>query len=114
MKTKTPGNLPFLIKAYFIVGTLILVFCALWYNNSLISRMKIQSENSTRLFSRFTGIALREFNDQSRQNFIEDLRSATDIPFIMTDSAGRPMIWDGIGVEVVNEQVQVQGLAQAE
>ncbi|MBN1164159.1 MAG: HAMP domain-containing histidine kinase [Candidatus Krumholzibacteriota bacterium] len=100
---KTPGNLPFLLKAYFIVGTVILVSCALWYNNSLIRRMKVQSENTTRLFSRFTGIALEEVNDETRRTFIREMRSAISIPFIMTDIAGRPMIWDGIGIEPVDD-----------
>ncbi len=100
---KISGNLPFLLKIYFIVGTIVLVSSALWYNNTLISRMKDQSERTTKLFSRFIGIALRDVNDETRQRFISDVRSATVLPFVITDIGGRPMIWNGIGIDPVDD-----------
>jgi two-component sensor histidine kinase len=99
----SPGNLSFLLKIYFIAGTIILVTGALWYNSSLISRMKTQSETTTRLFSRFIAIALRDVDDEAWQEFVLDIRSAITLPFVLSDEAGRPLVWNGIGVPMVSD-----------
>ncbi len=98
---KIPGNLSFLLRIYFIAGTVILVTGALWYNNSLITRMKAQSEDTTRLFSKFIAIALKDVSDESSQEFIREVRGAISLPFILTDRTGRPLVWSGIGVEML-------------
>ena len=98
---RLPGNLPFLIRIYFIAGTVILVSGALWYNNSLMTRMKAQSEDTTRLFSKFIAIALRDVSAESSQEFIKEVRGAITLPFILTDSSGRPLVWSGIGVRML-------------
>jgi signal transduction histidine kinase len=97
---RVPGNLPFLLKIYFIAGTVILVSGALWYNNSLITRMKAQSEDTTRLFSRFIAIALKDVSEESSQTFIKDVRHAITLPFVLTDQSGRPVVWSGIGISM--------------
>ncbi len=99
---KTPRNLPFLLKVYFIAGTLILVSSALLYNNSLIRRMKAQSESTTHLFSRFVGITLQEAGDETRIKLFDEIRGAITLPYILTDDAGRPFIWNGIGIDMVS------------
>lgn len=109
-KMRTPRNLPFLLKVYFIFGTLILVSAALWYNNTLIERMKAQSEATTVLFSRFVGISLEEAMDESRQNFLREIRSAITIPYILTDPEGRPLIWNGIGIEMIGDDEYIRVL----
>ena len=58
MKIRLSRNLPFLIRVYFIVGGIILVISMLYYNNTLITRMREQAESTTRLFSSFTALAL--------------------------------------------------------
>ena len=98
---RIPGNLPFLLKIYFIAGTGILVTGALLYNNSLMTRMKAQSENTTRLFSRFIGIALEDVSEESSQDFIREVRGAITLPFILTDRAGTPVVWSGIGIDML-------------
>ena len=98
---RIPGNLPFLLKIYFIAGTIILVTGALWYNNSLITRMKAQSEDTTRLFSKFIGIALKDVSEESSQEFIREVRGAITLPFVLTDSSGRPVVWSGIGIDML-------------
>lgn len=98
---RLPGNLPFLIKIYFIAGTIILVTGALWYNNSLITRMKSQSEDTTRLFSKFIGIALKNVIEESSQEFIKEIRGAITLPFVLTDRSGRPVVWSGIGIKML-------------
>ncbi len=98
---RIPGNLPFLIKIYFIAGTIILVMGALLYSNSLITRMKEQSEDTTRLFSKFIAIALMDVNAESSQEFIKEVRGAITLPFVLTDRSGRPVVWSGIGIKML-------------
>ena len=98
---RIPGNLPFLLKIYFIAGTCILVTGALLYNNSLMTRMKAQSEKTTRLFSRFIGIAMEDVSEESSQDFIREVRGAISLPFVLTDRAGRPVVWSGIGIDML-------------
>jgi signal transduction histidine kinase len=98
---RIPGNLPFLIRIYFIAGTVILVAGALWYNNSLITRMKAQSEDTTRLFSEFIAIALKDVSEESSQDFIKEVRGAITLPFVLSDRSGRPVVWSGIGVDML-------------
>ena len=101
---RAPRNLPFLLKVYFIFGSIVLVTLALFYNNSLIRRMQDQSESITRLFSRFIAIELRQVEDRSRQNFIREVRNAITVPYIITDGAGRPVVWnDEIGIPMVGD-----------
>jgi two-component sensor histidine kinase len=103
VKKNISRNLPFLIKIYFIAGSVILVTSLLFYNNSLIMRMQRQAENTTRLFSRFTGLALSKVEDSKNQDFIRGIRVAIDLPFVITDSKGRPMVWNEIGVPQVKD-----------
>ncbi len=98
---RIPGNLQFLLKIYFIAGTVMLVTGALWYNNSLMTRMKIQSGHTTRLFSKFIGIALKDVSEESSQEFIREVRGAITLPFILTDRSGRPVVWSGIGIDML-------------
>ncbi len=98
---QTPRNLSFLLKIYLIVGTTILVSLAIYYNNTLIRRMQEQSISTTRLFSRFIVIGLKEVKDRDRSDFIREIRSEITVPYIMTDTMGRPMVWNGIDLPQV-------------
>jgi len=97
-------NLSFLLKVYFIAGGVILVLFALFYNNALIEKMHEQSVSTTRLFSKFIAIELRRVEDRERRRFIREIRSAIDIPFVMTDAEGRPIVWSRIGVPHLSEK----------
>ncbi len=103
MKVNISRNLPFLIKIYFIAGSIILVISLLIYNNNLIVRMQRQAENTTWLFSRFTGLALSRVEDSNNQDFIREIREAIDLPFVISDNEGRPMVWNEIGVPQVGD-----------
>jgi hypothetical protein len=100
---RLPRNLPFLLKVYFIVGGVILVTLALVYNNSLIRRMREQSEDMTRLFSHFLAIEFREVDDSRRQELITGIKNAINLPFVVTDSEGKPMIWARVGLPDVDK-----------
>jgi len=104
VKKNISRNLPFLIKIYFIAGSIILVISLLIYNNNLIMRMQRQSERTTRLFSRFTALTLAKTEDSNYQDFIRVMREAIDLPFVMTDDIGRPFFWNEIGVPQVKDE----------
>lgn len=94
MNIRAPRNLPFLLKVYFILGGVILVTLALYYNNTLIRRMRAQSDNTTQLFSRFIAIELTKVEEVNRQDFIGDVINTIDIPIVITDPGGRPVLWN--------------------
>jgi signal transduction histidine kinase len=91
---RAPRNLPFLLKIYVLAGSIIIVGFAILYNNSLIHEMGRESRSTTRLFSQFVAIGMRESGEAQNQAFIRDIREAIDIPFIMTDADGRPWVWN--------------------
>ena len=103
MKIRLSRNLPFLIRVYFIVGGIILVISMLYYNNTLITRMREQAESTTRLFSRFTALALSRVENSGSRQFVREIREAMVLPLVITDAEGRPMIWNEIGIEQVSD-----------
>jgi signal transduction histidine kinase len=96
---RTPRNLSFLLKIYIIVGSVILVTLAIYYNNTLIRRMQEQSMHATRLFSRFLAIELKSVKDETGGDFIRAIQDVITVPYVLTDPMGRPMAWQGIGVQ---------------
>jgi signal transduction histidine kinase len=100
---RAPTNLGFLLKVYIIVGSIVIVTLALYYNHTLIKRMQEESVNATRLFSRFIAIELPQVKDQSRNEFIREVLAATTVPYILADANGRPMIWNGIDLPPVGD-----------
>ena len=103
LNIKTPRNLSFLLKVYFIAGTVLLVSAALLYNNSLMKRMSTQAKSTASLFARFVGISLVEAENEANRKFFREIRSAISFPYILTDISGRPFIWSDIGVEMVGD-----------
>jgi nitrogen-specific signal transduction histidine kinase len=91
---RAPRNLPFLLKLYFIVGGVIVAAFALMYNDTLIRRMRAQTENTTALISRSVAMALRQPADADNRAFIRAVRDRFDIPFILTDVRGVPWVWN--------------------
>jgi NtrC-family two-component system sensor histidine kinase KinB len=99
---RAPTNLSFLLKVYIIVGSIVIVTLALYYNHTLIMRMEEESVNVTRLFSRFIAIELPHVKEQGRDEFIREVMAAA-VPYILTDATGRPMIWSGIDLPQVGD-----------
>lgn len=101
---RAPRNLPFLLKVYLIAGSIVIVACSVIYNNSLIRKMSAQSDNTTRLFSRFIALELDQAGEAGSYHFMQDILGAIDSPFIITDAAGRPMIWNPqIGIPPIGD-----------
>ena len=51
--------------------------------------MKTQSEDTTRLFSKFIGIALEDVSEESSQDFIREVRGAITLPFVSDRPVGQ-------------------------
>ncbi len=103
LNIKMPRNLSFLLKVYFIAGTVLLVSAALLYNHTLMKRMTAQAESTASLFARFVGISLVEAENEANRKFFREIRSAISLPYILTDVAGRPFIWNDIGIEMLGD-----------
>jgi hypothetical protein len=78
---------------YIIAGSVIVVAFALVYNNSLIKKMSAQSERTTHQYARFIALEIDRVGDASSYDFIRETTRGLNAPFIITDVAGRPMIW---------------------
>ncbi|MCK4236013.1 MAG: hypothetical protein KAX38_02765, partial [Candidatus Krumholzibacteria bacterium] len=100
---KAPRNLPFLLKVYFILGSIVLVMLALYYNGTLMERMRTRSESTTRLFSRFIAIELSEVKDKKKYDFISEILDDINLPSVLTDAAGRPVVWSRIGIQQLDK-----------
>ncbi len=101
---RAPRNFPFLLKVYIIAGSVIVVSFALVYNNGIIKKMSAQSAQTTRQYARFIGLQIDRLDDRSGREFIRETLRDLDAPFIITDPAGRPVIWDQqIGIATLDE-----------
>lgn len=100
---RVPRNLPFLVKLYFIVSSVILVTFAFFYSSSLIRRMSEQSASTTHLFSKFIAMELKEIDDSNRRDLIREIQGVIKLPFVITDMKGRPMVWNRIGILQVKD-----------
>jgi hypothetical protein len=78
---------------YIIAGSVIVVAFALVYNNGIIRKMSAQSERTTRQYARFIALEIDRLDDTSSHDFIRETLHDLNAPFIITDAAGRPMIW---------------------
>jgi NtrC-family two-component system sensor histidine kinase KinB len=91
---RVPHNFPFLLKVYIIAGSVIVVAFALVYNNGIIKKMSAQSARTTHRYARFIALQIDQLDDTSSVDFIRETLSDLDAPFIITDAAGRPVIWN--------------------
>jgi signal transduction histidine kinase len=91
---RAPRDFPFLLKVYIIAGSVIVVAFALVYNNGIIKKMSAQSAQTTSQYARFIGLQIDRLDDRGSVEFIRETLRDLNAPFIITDPAGRPMIWN--------------------
>jgi len=60
--------------------------------------MKAESESTTRLFSRFVAIEVKQLTDANSRKFVGEIQKEMPIPYIITDDIGRPLVWSEIGI----------------
>jgi len=92
------GNLRFWLKSYLFFGVALLIVVVLLYTNRVIGRMEEQSEATTRLFSRFIAEVVLQVQDEGKRGMLQEVLQEIKLPIILTDAAGRPLLWHRIGI----------------
>jgi hypothetical protein len=90
---RAPRNFAFLLKVYIIAGSVVVVSFALVYNNSIIKKMSAQSAQTTHQYARFIALEIDRVGEENSYEFIRETTRGLNAPFIITDEAGRPMVW---------------------
>lgn len=101
------GNIRFWLKGYLFLGVAVLFLAMLIYSNHLISRMRDNTEATSRLFSRYLENVIFEVaNDGSLANLRAVLQES-DLPIIITVLDGKPILWTGIPYERTEEDLDL-------
>lgn len=89
-----------IIRAYFLVGSILLLLLAVLYIRSLSEEAREESNFSAHSISGMVALALQAEEDEL---FYDRLRSLLDevaeeapFPLIITDVKGRPLFWEGV------------------
>jgi signal transduction histidine kinase len=95
-----PGNnLRFWLKGYLFLGVAVLILAMLLYSNHLISRMKVNAEATSRLFSRYMSNVLFEVADDGSLAQLRTVIEESDMPIIITVLGGKPILWHNVPVD---------------
>lgn len=92
------GNLRFWLKGYLFLGVAVLILAMLLYSNHLISRMRVNAEATSRLFSRYMSNVLFEVADDGSLAQLRTVVEESDMPIIITVLGGKPILWHNVPV----------------
>jgi hypothetical protein len=94
------SNLPNLLRAYLFLGSFVLVAAAFAYSYSWVRKVNAESRAISLLLARFVAASALEAtgNPELKEIFGEIIRPS-DLPLILTDQAGRPFVWNNIGID---------------
>ena len=98
------GNLRFWLKGYLFLGVAVLILAMLLYSNHLISRMKVNAEATSRLFSRYMSNVLFEVADDGSLAQLRSVVEESDLPIIITVLGGKPILWHNVPVDPRTEE----------
>lgn len=102
---QAPGNnLRFWLKGYLFLGVAVLILAMLLYSNHLISRMKVNAEATSRLFSRYMSNVLFEVADDGSLAQLRTVVEESDLPIIITVLGGKPILWHNVPVDPRTEE----------
>ncbi|HXS10224.1 MAG TPA: HAMP domain-containing sensor histidine kinase, partial [Candidatus Krumholzibacteria bacterium] len=93
------GNLRFWLKGYLFLGVAVLILAMLLYSNHLISRMRLNAEATSRLFSRYMSNVLFEVADDGSLAQLRSVVEESDLPIIITVLDGKPILWHNVPVD---------------
>jgi signal transduction histidine kinase len=93
------GNLRFWLKGYLFLGVAVLILAMLLYSNHLISRMRVNAEATSRLFSRYMSNVLFEVADDGSLAQLRTVIEESDLPIIITVLGGKPILWHNVPVD---------------
>lgn len=94
------SSLPVLLRAYLFLGSFVLVAAAFAYSYSWVRKVNEESAAISQLVARFVAATALEApeNPELRELFSEIVKPS-DLPLILTDRAGRPFVWNNIGID---------------
>jgi signal transduction histidine kinase len=98
------GNLRFWLKGYLFLGVAVLILAMLLYSNHLISRMRVNAEATSRLFSRYMSNVLFEVADDGSLAQLRTVVEESDLPIIITVLGGKPILWHNVPVDPRTEE----------
>jgi signal transduction histidine kinase len=98
------GNLRFWLKGYLFLGVAVLILAMLLYSNHLISRMRVNAEATSRLFSRYMSNVLFEVADDGSLAQLRSVVEESDLPIIITVLGGKPILWHNVPVDPRTEE----------
>lgn len=104
MASAPGGNIRFWLKGYLFIGVAVLFLVMLLYSNHLISRMRENSEATSRLFSRYLENVIFEVADDGSLANLRVVLRESDLPIIVTVLDGRPILWSGVPVDERTEE----------
>ena len=87
-----------LLVVYFMVGLGLVFVGAIVWAGHLTKRMEQQSSVLTNVFSRFIGVTAFKANEEGAAGIIRSIIDQTDLPLILTNIDGVPMVWREVGV----------------
>ncbi len=93
------GNIRFWLKGYLFLGVAVLILAMLLYSNHLISRMQLNAEATSRLFSRYMSNVLFEVADDGSLAQLRTVIQESDFPIIITVLGGIPILWHNVPVD---------------
>jgi len=99
-----------LFNIYLLVGSVGIVLAVTLFTLQLTKTIERQSRLTTFLFSSLASRYLAEGPEGEIQQQLFQTINEIEIPFIMTDNAGRPVVWNPrvIGIEVPDYQILLQ------
>jgi two-component system, NtrC family, sensor histidine kinase KinB len=98
------GNIRFWLKGYLFLGVAVLTLAMLVYSNHLISRMRANTEATSRLFARYLENVIFEVADDGSLASLRAIIQESDLPIIITVLDGRPILWSGVPVDERTEE----------
>jgi two-component system, NtrC family, sensor histidine kinase KinB len=94
------SNMSTLLRAYLFLGSFVLVAAAFVYSYSWVRKVNQESQAVSRLLARFVALTALEApeNPEIKELFAEVIQPS-DLPLILTEPAGRPMVWHNVGID---------------
>lgn len=87
-------QLPFFLRGYLFLGTVVLIGLGILYTTHQINRLNRQSQTVATLFARFSALAtFTALNNPELKQIFDEVVKPADFPMILTDTAGRPFVW---------------------
>jgi len=94
------SSLPMLLRAYLFLGSFFLVAAAFAYSYTWVRKVNQESQAVSQLLARFVAVsALQAAANPELRTMFSEVIKPSDLPLILTDRAGRPFVWNNIGVD---------------